>query len=218
MQGYQALFYRFANPSYRFFQLIKAGVSPNVLDKNGASPLCVAFSRNRKIEAGILLENKADDVYAFNRYASPMFSLYNENPEIFSKQARLMIASSLNLEKEVFSLVQEGVSLNITNRWGESPLMIASYNGNLDLVRFMKEYGAFPDLMTHAGRTAFLISVQKKEYKIVEFLLPYASKEEIQKACRIAKCTKDAKLKSILRRPAFYPLLKFLRNFSQTVF
>ncbi len=51
---------------------------------------------------------------------------------------------SKNVTKRVNSLLQLGIDPNIQNKSGETPLEVASWNGDADIVRLLLEYGADP--------------------------------------------------------------------------
>ena len=65
---------------------------------------------------------------------------------------------------------QTPLDMNITNRGGWTPLMIAANKGHVDMVRELCDKGADPTQQTRAGKTAKNYAENKGFTEIAEFL------------------------------------------------
>ena len=70
-------------------------------------------------------------------------------------------------------LVKRGADVNHRYEGGVSPIMEASLNGNLELVRFLLENGADSTTKTGDGKTPMSFAKEKNHVEVVEALKRY---------------------------------------------
>ncbi|AKE39693.1 ankyrin repeat containing protein [Corynebacterium camporealensis] len=67
--------------------------------------------------------------------------------------------------------IKQGVNPNLVNQNGESFLMLASYNGHVELTRALIEVGADVDLLNDRKQSPLGGVIFKKEEQLIEVLL-----------------------------------------------
>ena len=60
--------------------------------------------------------------------------------------------------------------INKQNENGETALMVASKNGNFDIVKYLEENNATVHLKDHNGKTALMLATENGHFQIVEYL------------------------------------------------
>jgi len=133
--------------------LIKAGVSPNILDPKG-NPMLIVAIRDKSLKViDLLLSNPAIDP-----------NLPNQNGE-----SPLMIAS---IEGEL-SMVEALVLKNKAevNKAGWTPLHYACSTGQLGIAQFLISNGAKVNAMSPSGTTPLMMSVSSGNDYLIKFLL-----------------------------------------------
>ncbi|XP_070542043.1 ankyrin repeat family A protein 2-like isoform X2 [Ptychodera flava] len=137
---------------------IQSGVSVNVRDENGHTPLMWACGQNQTTIVEYLLEKGAD---ASNQ------SLEGETA--------LAFACSHGSVQIVKLLLAAGVDVNTYDMNGGTPILYAVYSNHPQCVRLLLEYGADLTMETESGHTALGIAMamghQTVQHTIEEHLM-----------------------------------------------
>jgi ankyrin repeat protein len=67
-------------------------------------------------------------------------------------------------------LLERGADINVRNRFGETPLHLASFNGVLEVVRLLLEHGADEQAKNNDGKTPLQEAVEDGHDEVVELL------------------------------------------------
>jgi len=99
-----------------------------------------------------------------------------------NKRVALYDAASHGNIKTVKELVEKGYDVNFAckNCKGWTPVMIAAANGHVDVVEYLLQNGANPNVQNDLGRTAIAFAVSYKFKDIVDVLLNYGANPMIQ--------------------------------------
>ena len=94
---------------------------------------------------------------------------------IESKDARgwtaLHLACAQNhLEICKLLVLEQQANVNSLTHELSTPLIVAAYNGSIEIVKFLLENHANPNLVDHVGDTALIIARQRKKQTIVTLL------------------------------------------------
>jgi ankyrin repeat protein len=121
--------------------LLKKGASPNAITGKGEPILHTYIEQKNTACANLLLQYKAD------------ITLKDREAETVLHKAARNIFNQTNL----FSLVTECVSYHIDvdakNQWGQTPLHVAAYNGNLAMICILLSFNADVNAKDKAGWT-----------------------------------------------------------------
>lgn len=131
-------------------QALEGGEDPNQFDEYGHSYLYIAVEFNYYEIAKLLLQFGADP------NLGSMFPLYNtiyEDKPLFAKL-----------------LLENKARPNITNKAGASPLHIATFFSNVDIVNMLVQAGANPNLQNRKGNTPLHYAVYGNNYFITKIL------------------------------------------------
>ncbi|MEM1263072.1 MAG: ankyrin repeat domain-containing protein [Pseudomonadota bacterium] len=103
-----------------------------------------------------------------------------------SAVARLLLATEWGSEALVRRLVNNGLSVNVTNEFNVTPLMVASGRGNSSLVQFFIERGADPDAANAKGVTPLSSALMVGNEHIVSLLLQ--ANASVVRRCHQSEC------------------------------
>ena len=102
----------------------------------------------------------------------------------------LQAAYTGDLNKVKF-FVDRGADVEIENADGQTPLLLAVFNGHLDVVKFLVcTTGADMEIETRYGRTSLSSAIANGHVKVVEFLKEVAEQRKQQTA--VGNLTKSA--------------------------
>ena len=88
-----------------------------------------------------------------------------------SNEDRLINACMRGDYQEVKSTVESlEVKINYQDDNGKTPLMWASINGHLNVVQYLIEEGANPNIKNNKGKTALDLAEENGHKKVAEFL------------------------------------------------
>ena len=79
-------------------------------------------------------------------------------------------------EKEVHTLVEQGLDLNALDENGRTPLHLAAPIGRYSLVQYLVEHGADVHLKDKYHKTPLVYAIEKNQIKVVMYLSKQASK------------------------------------------
>jgi len=117
--------------------IIDAGVSPNVQDSAGMTPLMMAVTHDHRPVVELLLARGADvNVGDVNGVTALMLAANNERAVLLQR------------------LLARGGNVNAQTRTGWTALIGAAWNGHPSIVRQLLAAGANPALLDRTGRTA----------------------------------------------------------------
>ena len=142
-----------------------AGAKIDAADEYGWTALFHAVEAGQPLAVQYLLNAGADINYQNATQNVPLFwSVYSYNPEI----ARLMLDHGADL---LYMFLEAGANPNVQCfENGETPLMIATYNGNVDAVRVLLGFGADTQPVTIDGNTAMMYAEEREFAEITEAL------------------------------------------------
>lgn len=84
----------------------------------------------------------------------------------------LMVAAKAGDEDEAKRTIDEGVDMNYQNEFGQSAMMVASWEGHLGIVEALLNDGADPNLQDGYGKTALHEAAISGQHAIVHRLIP----------------------------------------------
>lgn len=85
--------------------------------------------------------------------------------------SQLLDSSGRGNISSMVELITTGANLEVRDIFGQTPLMRAVRNDQLDAVNALLEAGANPNHIDNNGHTALMLAVQKKDLKMAEILL-----------------------------------------------
>lgn len=88
-----------------------------------------------------------------------------------SKYTSLIDATIDNDVEKVKHIIESGVIIDKMNNNGMTALMLASYSGNLDILKLLLSYDANPHLIDKSGFSSFVWAYKAKHYHILQELL-----------------------------------------------
>jgi ankyrin repeat protein len=131
--------------------LLKGGLDPNSLDKDGLSLVTYAVMDERDAMVELLLESGA-------------------NPNTDGGRSLALAALSDNLDV-VKALIEKGAAVNArAGLYNSAPIHWACKNGNLEMLAFLMSRGALIDVLNSAGWTP-LATAATRNPDVVRFLL-----------------------------------------------
>ncbi len=121
--------------------MLDAGKNPNIMTKNGDTPLMAALSAGNNEVAELLILRGAD------------VTMENKNGN-----TALHIASHTGRAQLVPSLIQANAEVDATNIYGDTSLMAASASENIDIMDLLIEAGADVNRQNNSGHTALHVA------------------------------------------------------------
>ena len=128
------------------------------------SYLSARYSKNRAIllasQAGhaetidVLIEEKAEVNIYMEGYHTPLFQVIAQNKMKAFK--RLLVAPGINLNQE--------------DKEGVIPILLAAYNGRLNMIKLLVEHGADPTVKNAEGKSALDMATLNKKQDVIEYL------------------------------------------------
>ena len=105
--------------------------------------------------------------------------------EIISNKEKLFQAAEDGdiISIETIIKTNPQLDINIQNEHGWTALMIASYHGNLDVVKVLVENGADVNIQSNTGLTALMIASHTDHLDVVKLLIEIGADISIQKIC-----------------------------------
>jgi ankyrin repeat protein len=135
------------------------------IDKSGFTPLMTVVWLGHKEEAQELLKLGAKASFAPNGLSTPI--------HIAAQNERLPIMDAIVKNNKNI--------INIQNKDGQTPLMLAAETGNLELVKKMIEtYNANPIIADNKNKTALDYAIKNKKHSIESYLKYYILNSQIQ--------------------------------------
>lgn len=129
--------------------ILHLGVSPNLPNNFGPNPLALAIeTKHPKIALFLLKKDATPNIQAFT------LSAQNNYLEIIK-----------------FFVEEKKFPIDTQNEKGETALICASQKGSLNVVKFLLEQNANPNIQEHLGNSALLFAVQNRSIDIVKILL-----------------------------------------------
>ncbi|MBU0728645.1 MAG: ankyrin repeat domain-containing protein [Proteobacteria bacterium] len=168
--------------------LLKAGAAVNAVNNDMMTALFFAVQKNNKVVVGILVRNGADPNIASNELGRATclgFALVKGYIEI----ARILIESGADINasdkygtplilaiKGHFKgtarlLLEKGASIHLSNAFGQTPLMWAAREDEIDFVELFLEQGADPSLRSKDGASPLMSAALGGNPDIVNLLL-----------------------------------------------
>jgi ankyrin repeat protein len=152
--------------------LLDGGTNVNQTGADSTSPLLIALLNGHYDLAETLLERGADPNLADVNGRAPLFAVIDlrnqqwsqvpppvlPQPEHLAMIERL-VAAGANLEQKLTGKIAHRGSFDM--RWtelkGGTPFLRASWNGDIEVMRFLLAQGADPNVVTEKGETALLL-------------------------------------------------------------
>ena len=157
--GWSALHFAARDSSHKIIEyLLSLGMTVNMTDKSGQTPLmCACYKGGRLDNIKRLLELGADI----------------QQLEFNAGWSALHIAARHSSHKIIEYLLSLGMTVNMTDKSGQTPLMCACYKGGrLDNIKSLLELGAdIQQLEFNAGWSALHIAARHSSPEIIEYLL-----------------------------------------------
>jgi ankyrin repeat-rich membrane spanning protein len=188
--GWTALIWASVNGYKEMVELlIKNGANLNIKNIDGWSALIGAVFKNHYNIAQLLIENgivvNVEDkylisamIFTYDKGYSKLFKLLFEaevnSENIRDKQGNtlLIMATRLELEGVVKSLLENGANVNERNNDNETALIWASQKNNKDVIEILLEYKPKLDLIDKNGWSALKVACRNHQTKdIVELLV-----------------------------------------------
>ncbi len=125
------------------------------------------------VDNGIYIEiEDFSKISSTTAHRDPNFS-FSKEKEIaqFLKDSLLIKACVEKDPKKINSLIKKGANIEAQNKYQNTPLIVASLNGCLEVVKFLIEKGANIEANGNYGSTAFLRACKAGHLEVVKFLL-----------------------------------------------
>ena len=110
--------------------------------------------------------------FIYRIFLTIAFAFYISLNSCYSQAITLNIAVQKGDLYKVKELVEGGVyNVNKKDIYGNSPIIIASYNNYFEIVKYLTEYGANLNVKDKYGNTALILASLKGNYEIVRYLI-----------------------------------------------
>jgi len=131
---------------------------------NNALTLAVGNFDNYKGMIPLLLEASAD----------PNSKVGSSGQINFTALGNIINKALISKSEEDYQIIEmflsHGVNVNLAPKTGTTPLMQASYKGDVRLVKLFLEYGANPNLKDKQGKTALDMAKKKNHQEVINLL------------------------------------------------
>jgi len=74
-------------------------------------------------------------------------------------------------QKRIGELISQGSDINAKDKYGQTALMVAAENGNVDTIKLLLDHNADVNAIRNNGKTALVIAAGKSSVEIVKLLL-----------------------------------------------
>ena len=158
--------------------ILEKGLHPNVLDKDGCTPLFNACIRDDVKGVSLLLDHSAEvDVTAHD--GSTPISICNDKGHIVimkllvrhSKQTNLLTAATCGNVPMLKALVDQGVRVNQKFATGQTALHEASFHGHVECINILRESGAKTHIKDLWGNTPLHMAAQSGSFDALKKVL-----------------------------------------------
>lgn len=160
-------------------QLLIKGANPNAHGTRGQTALMWAASQKHPAVVKVLLAHHADLKLKSDTWTDVMavpphgYLGYNKAVPHGAETALMFAARNGDLESAKL-LVAAGANVNDTDAWGISATVLAEHSGFSDLVLFLLDKSADPNL-ANAGFTALHEAIMRRDTKVVTALLDHGA-------------------------------------------
>jgi len=156
-------------------QLLAAGADPNASATRGQTALMWAVSQKHSEVVGVLLEYGADvnarsETWSQVMAVSPHSSPANQQDVPHGGNTALTFAARVGDLSSARMLVNAGGDVNDADARGVSVMVLAAHSGFGDLVEFVLEEGADPNL-AEGGFSALHVAIMRRDEHMVSRLL-----------------------------------------------
>jgi ankyrin repeat protein len=158
-------------------ELLAKGGNPNAHGARGQTALMWAVSQQHPEVVKVLIAHKADlkarsDVYNEVMAVPPHGYLPYNLTVPHGGETALMFAARVGDLESARLLVAAGANVNDADAWGVSATTLAEHSGFSDLVLFLLDKGADPNLASN-GFTALHEAIERRDEKVVAALLDH---------------------------------------------
>ena len=121
-----------------------------------------------------LIDEKLDEKFPIIRETK---STQSAEPDIADIDKQLLLAVRKSQNKKVKQLVEAGANVNVFDKEKQTPLHIATEQGNFECVQYLVEHGADVNAISekYTPRSVLLIAEMKEQVAIVRFLLEHGA-------------------------------------------
>ena len=156
-------------------QLLAAGADPNASATRGQTALMWAVSQQHSDVVGVLLEYEADvnarsETWSQVMAVSPHSNPANQQNVPHGGNTALTFAARVGDLSSARMLVNAGADVNDADARGVSVMVLAAHSGFRDLVEFVLEEGADPN-MAEGGFSALHLAIMRRDEHMVSRLL-----------------------------------------------
>ena len=164
-------------------QLLDEGADADVTATRGQTALMWAAAEHHADVVGVLLTHGADihrrsDVWSQVMAVPPHGKLDHNRDIPHGGNTALMFAARVGDLPSAKLLVTAGANVNDINAWGVSATVLATHSGYVELVEYLLEHGADPNL-ANAGFGALHAAVMRRDKRMVAALLTHGADPNI---------------------------------------
>lgn len=168
--------------------LLKFGADPNIITESGNSPMSLSIYKS--LETFTLLLSYDGDPNTVNTDGNPLL--------------HIAIQKGVKGTRFVEKLIKAGANVNINDKNGNTPLQLASKQGNTFVVKKLIEAGATVNISDKNGNTPLMLASQTGRLNTVKWLLANeADKNYInnagQTALQLALANNNEEIADLLR-------------------
>lgn len=149
-------------------QLLSAGININKADDKGEYPFLSVISFGTLEDVKLFVESGAD-----------LTAEYTSNEGGTIGPALVLATLNGDLSK-VRYLVEQKADINITNKSGSTPLLVASSKGHRDIVKFLLENRAGVNITNRHNDTPLMLGAASGDVDLVKLLLDAGAKVNAQ--------------------------------------